>query len=151
MADTHLYPVLVEWTGGRSGSGSVTAQTSGESVGLAVPSEFGGAGGSGNPEELLAMAIAGCYSVTFGIIAENRKIPLQDLKVEAVGEVEQAGMQFTYKKVTIKPTITVSADIDEATMKMAEDMAHKADLYCIITNAVRDKLEIVVEPTFVKG
>ena len=133
------------------GSGSATAGHSGTSVGLAVPSEFGGAGGASNPEELLAMAVAGCYTVTFGIIAENRKIPLQSLKVDAVGEVEQNGMQFTYKKITVRPTITVSADIDEDTMKLTEDMAHKADLYCIITNAVRDKVEIVVEPNIVKG
>jgi organic hydroperoxide reductase OsmC/OhrA len=34
---------------------------------------------------------------------------------------------------------------DESQMKMAEDMAHKADNYCIITNAVRDKVAIAVE------
>ncbi len=34
---------------------------------------------------------------------------------------------------------------------MAQEMAHKADLYCIITNAVRGKVEISVEPTVVRG
>jgi organic hydroperoxide reductase OsmC/OhrA len=36
-------------------------------------------------------------------------------------------------------------------LKQAEEMAHKADGYCIITNAVRGKVDINVEPTIAKG
>jgi len=45
----------------------------------------------------------------------------------------------------------LSADATDEQAKMAEDMAHKADSYCIITNAVRDKVQIVVEPNVVRG
>lgn len=97
------------------------------------------------------MSVASCYSITFGIIAENRKIPVKSLTVEAVGEVEENGPQFTYKKITLRPTIVLDAGADDAQKKMAEDMAHKADSYCIITNAVRAKVEIVVEPSISTG
>lgn len=97
------------------------------------------------------MAVASCYSITFGIIAGNRKLPLVSLEAKAVGEVEEAGPQFTYKKVTIRPTIRLEASASDDQVKMAEDMAHKADLYCIITNAVRDKVAIEVEPTVTRG
>lgn len=147
----HSYRVAVEWRGGREGAGSVRGLGSGHVAPLAAPVEFGGSGAGTNPEELLCAAVAACYSITFGIIAANRKIPFVDVKAEAVGEVEQAGMQFSYKSITIRPTITLAAEATEEQVKSAEEMAHKADLYCIITNAVRDKVAITVEPTIVRS
>ena len=143
----HEYPAKVTWNGGKEGSGSVTAEGSGTSVPLAVPTEFGGTGGASNPEELLTSAIASCYSMTFGIIAANRKLPVASLAVSAVGEVDQQGAALTFKKVTIRPTIVLDSSATEEQRKLALDMAHKADSYCIVTNAVRGKVEVTVEPT----
>lgn len=148
----HDYPVSVQWTGGRDGSGSVAAKHSSTQVKIAVPHEFGGPGGGASPEELLSMAIASCYTITFGIIATNRKIPVQSVSVEAHGQVEQVGQaQFTFKSITVRPTIVLESSATEDQLKVAEDMSHKADLYCIITNAVRGKVEIIVEPTISKA
>lgn len=147
----HDYPVSVQWTGGRDGSGSVTSKHSNTQITLAVGPEFQGPGGGASPEELLTTAVAACYSMTFGIIAANRKIPVKSLAVDAMGQVEQAGAQFTFKSVTIRPTIVLDAEATDDQMKLAEDMSHKADLYCIITNAVRGKVEITVEPTISKA
>ena len=72
------------------------------------------------------------------------------MDVKAVGEVEQSGASFVYKKISIRPRFTVSADATEDQLAKIEDMAHKADSYCIITNAVRGKVEIVVEPEIVR-
>jgi len=152
MSKVHEYPVTLSWSGGRDGSGQVKADRSGVGIPLSVPPEFGGTSGTGtNPEELLTTSLAACYSITFGIIAVNRKLPYTGLEVSAVGEVEENGPQFTYKKITVRPTIRLSADATDEQAKMAEDMAHKADSYCIITNAVRDKVQIVVEPNVVRG
>ncbi len=147
----HDYPVSVQWAGGRDGNGTVTSKHSGTEIPIAVPPEFQGPGGGASPEELLTSAIASCYTITFGIIAANRKIPVSSIHVEAVGQVEQAGAQFTYKSVTVRPAITLDAAATDEQMKLAEEMAHKADLYCIITNAVRGKVEIIVEPTVEKA
>ena len=147
MASMHEYPVTVFWTGGREGGGTVKGDRSGVACPLAVPPEFKGTGSGTNPEELTAMAVAGCYTITFGIIAEMRKLPIVDVQVAAVGEVEENGPQFTYKKITIKPVITLEATATDEHREMAEQMAHKADSYCIITNALRGKVEIAVEPT----
>ena len=146
MAQTHEYPVSVNWEGGYLGSGRGRAHHSSHEFSLAVPPEFKGTGEGTNPEELLTAAIAGCYSITFGIIAENRKLPVVSLETSAVGEVEQSGAQFTYQAIVLRPTITLAADATDEQMSMAEDMAHKADAYCIVTNAVRGKVEIRVEP-----
>lgn len=146
MPTTHEYPIDVAWTGGRQGSGKAVAGHSKTTTSIAVPEEFKGAGGGTNPEEMLTAAIASCYTITFGIIAENRKIPVKSLNVEATGEVEEIGPTFTYKSVTIRPRIVLDGSATDDQKKIAEDMAHKADNYCIITNAVRGKVEITVEP-----
>lgn len=147
----HEYPVEVTWTGGREGSGAVKAAHSGISNNIAVGKEFQGTGNGTNPEELLTSAIASCYTMTFGIIAQNRKIPVVSVQTEATGQVEQNGAQFTYTAVTVRPTITLESGASEDQVELAEDMAHKADLYCIITNAVRDKVKISVEPNIVRS
>jgi peroxiredoxin-like protein len=151
MADVHEYPVSVDWKGGRDGSGVLKAERSGVTNPLSVPPEFQGLGEGTNPEELLTSAIAGCYTITFGIIAANRKLPVTSVHTDAVGEVEQAGAQFTYRAVTIRPQIKLEAGATEEQLKMAEDMAHKADAYCIVTNAVRDRVAIKVNPVITVG
>lgn len=152
MSKLHEYPVSLKWHGGREGSGTVTTDRTGVEIPLLVPPEFGGSEGNAtNPEELLTASLTACYSITFGIIANNRKIPLSSMDVKAVGEVEENGPQFTYKTVTLRPVINLDASATDDQVKLAEDMAHKADAYCIITNAVRDKVKIVVEPTVTKG
>ena len=149
MSTIHPYPVLVQWHGGRDGAGTVHSEHSGTEVPIAVPPEFQGNGGGTNPEELLTSAISACYTITFGIVAQNRKLPVRNVITHALGEVEQAGASFVYKKITIKPKITLEAGATEDQVRIAEDMAHKADAYCIITNAVRGKVEIAVEPEIV--
>ena len=147
MPNLHEYPVSVHWAGGRDGSGSVKTGNSGTELNLAVPPEFQGPGGAINPEELLTTAIASCYSITFGIIATNRKLPVVDIRVNAVGVVEQQGMSFTYKQTTIRPEISVASDATEAQVAAILENALKADNYCIVTNAVRGKVEVVIEPS----
>ena len=151
MPTIHEYPVKVDWAGGKDGHGQFRAEHSGASLPIAVPPEFQGPGGATNPEELLTSAITSCYSITFGIIAANRKVPVENLQVEAVGQVEQNGPSFKYVSVTLRPTITLSADATDDQVKLAEDVAHKADAYCIITNAVRNSVQIAVEPQVRRG
>ena len=149
MAQIHEYPVSVSWAGAKDGSGSVSGR--GFDSPLSVPVEFGGPGAGTNPEEMLSAAIASCYSITFGIIAGTRKLPLVNLETKAIGHVEQNGASFVFTHIIVRPTITLSADATPEQEQLAHDMAHKADLYCIITNAVRDKVRIEIEPTIVRA
>ena len=142
----HDYPIVVKWKGGRDGEGAITPQNSGVTIPVNVPPEFMGPGGQTNPEELLTSAITGCYSITFGIVAANRKLPVTGLHVESTGTVEQNGANFVYKQIVIKPTIHVSADATDEQIAATLDMAHKADAYCIVTNAVRKSVEVTIQP-----
>lgn len=145
----HEYPVVANWTGGRDGAGDLTPAHSGKTIPILVPPEFDGPGGETNPEELLTSAVAGCYAITYGIVSKNRKLPVASVKVDALGHVEQAGASFTYKTITLRPTITLEAGATDEQAAQAEEMAHKADAYCIVTNAVRGKVEIVIEPRII--
>lgn len=147
----HEYPVVVNWAGGRDGDGDVTAGHSHTTINLAVPPEFQGKGGASNPEELLTSAIAACYSITFGIVAAARRLTVDKFQAEATGTVEQNGLNFVYKTIVIRPTITLPADATDEQLKLAEDVAHKSDAYCIVTNAVRGKVEVSIEPTVIRA
>lgn len=152
MSSIHEYPVKVKWSGGREGAGEVLAERSGKTNVLSVPNEFGGPGAGTNPEELLTAAIASCYSVTYGIVAAARKLPMISVETSAVGQVEQPNAAtFNFNKVILRPVVTLAAEATEDQVKLAEEMTHKADLYCIVTNAVRGKVEIVIEPTIQRG
>ncbi len=149
MSKNHEYPVRVTWKGGRDGAGEVTDLRSGVAVPLSTPPEFGGAGNGTNPEQLLAMSVAACYSITLGIVLSNRKVPFVDVQADVTGEVLENGPSFTYTKLTLRPRITL-VGADDTQAKVAEDMAHKAEGYCIITNAIRDKVQVAVEPVIVR-
>ena len=114
MSSIHEYKAQVAWTGSRQGEGGLRFEESGLGLDLAVPTEYGGRGGATNPEELLTGAIVSCYSITLGIIAENRKLPIQSIDVEAVGEVEQAGASLVYRKITLRPQIVANSGSSEA-------------------------------------
>jgi peroxiredoxin-like protein len=149
---THRYPVSVNWHGGRAGSGSLTTTRTGVDVPLSVPPEFGGAPASRtNPEELLTSAIAGCYSITFGIIADHRKLPVVGIETSAEGEVDQNGANYAYARITLRPRITLARDATDTHVTQARDLALRADAYCIVTNAVRDKVDVRVEPDVVRA
>ena len=147
----HEYPVVVNWIGGREGSGDLNPAASGKTIPIAVPPEFDGPGGETNPEELLTSAVAGCYSITAGIVLKNRRLPVASIQTEALGTVEQTGANFAYKSIVLKPTITLEPGATDEQAAQAEEMAHKADAYCIVSNAVRGKVEIVIEARVVRG
>lgn len=152
MTTTHHYPVSVNWTGGRGGSGTLTTGRTGLDLPLSVPPEFGGAEAARtNPEELLTSAIAGCYSITFGIIADHRKLPVLGVQTEAEGEVDQSGATFTFARIVIRPRITLAADASDTQLGTARDLALRADAYCIVSNAVREKVQVRIEPEIVRA
>lgn len=149
MASIHEYPITVTWYGAREGSGKCLAERSGTVVDISVPPEFQGPGNGTNPEELLTSAIASCYSITFGIMAGMRKLAYTGLETKAQGFVSQEGANFVFTKVVLQPKITLAEGATDNDRAIASDLAHKADLYCIITNAVRGKVAIEVVPTVV--
>ena len=148
--DTQHYHITGSWSGdSETGVGRLTG--SGGEIALDYPVHLGGHEGRSNPEELLMQAVAGCYILTLISVAERRRVPIQNVEVTAEGEViRQAGGTLKFISIRLRPRITL-AGADDAQQAAARDLAHKAETYCPISNAIRGNVEITVEPEIVNS
>lgn len=139
------YPVSVVWQGGVDGEGIVRAERIIEPMPLAVPPEYKGLGGGTNPEELMTASVASCYSITLGILAANKKLPVSRIETDATGHVEQEGLRFTYTKVVINCRVVMAGDAEDEELDAVKELFPKAETYCIITNAISGKVAVSLE------
>jgi lipoyl-dependent peroxiredoxin len=96
-----------------------------------------------NPEELLAAAHAGCFSMQLSaMLAGDGHVP-QNVQTEAICEMMRAGAGFKVSTMRLKVSGQVEG-IDQATF--ADYVARAADL-CPISNVMKGNVEIVHEAT----
>jgi peroxiredoxin-like protein len=142
--DKHIFRLTSEWSGPSTGDGRLDGD--GYALEYGLPESLGGSPGRSNPEEMLLGAVAACYSMTFAILAERRKLAVSSISVGCEAEVvKQPGGTLKYVSITLRPVISMSG-ADEAQVKSATDFAHKAEQYCVISNAIRGSVEVRVEP-----
>jgi peroxiredoxin-like protein len=145
--DLHTFTIHGTWTGNGDGDGIMSC--AGYDVPYGRPAQLGGAHGRANPEDMLLGAVVACYSITFALLAERRRLPVAKVEVDAEGDVvRQLGGTLKYVAIRLRPRITLN-DGDSAQEQTAIDSAHKAEQYCVISNALRGNVEITVEPTIV--
>jgi|SRR5579871_1149442 len=143
--ETHHFRVNSVWTGDSNGDGMLTA-ADGRTLSYGRPPEMGGAPGRANPEEMLLSAVASCYSLTLAILVERRRLPVPRIEVSAEAEVvREPGGTLKYTAIHLHPRITLTGG-DEAQQKAVLDFAQKAEVYCVISRAVRGNVEITVSP-----
>ena len=145
--ETHNFHLDATWTGGLEGDGSARAH--GRMIEFGRPEELGARPGRTSPEELLLSAVASCYSITFAALAERRSFPVSRLELHLDGTVvRQLGGTLKFTAIAIRPRIVlVGAGEDQE--NTALDFAHKAEQYCLISNAIRGNVELTVEPEIV--
>lgn len=144
--EKHYFPVKSVWTGNSDGDGTLT--TDWGQIEYGVPPELTGKPGRSSPEQLLVSAVVSCYSITLALLAEKRRLPMTRIEVAATGEVvRQPDRTLKFTRLILRPKMMLEG-AGEAQRKMAEDLAHKAEVYCVISKAVRGNVEITVEPEF---
>ncbi len=95
-----------------------------------------------NPSRMLAMAVLGCLSASFIFCLKKREFNLEDLKAEA--EVTIARNEKGFWRVK-KIDVDINAKIDDPNVKKRADQCKKMfEQYCIVTQAVRDGINIEV-------
>src|SRR3989440_12618074 len=147
--EIHEFTIHSVWEGDSDGGGQ--ASGAGGQIAYGLPEGLGGAGGRTNPEELLMSSVAACYSITLAVLAERRRLPITRIETEVEGKVaRQPGGTLKFLSIHLKPKITM-AGADDAQQTAALDSAHKAEQYCVISNAIRGNVEIGVEPEIVRG
>ena len=147
--EIHHFHLESTWTGDSAGDGLVRAGQYQIEYGL--PVEFGGSPTRTNPEELLMSSVAACYSLTLAYLAERRKLPVDRIEMKVEGDVlRQAGGTLKFVAIRLFPRVFLGT-ADESSIQTATDFAHKADQYCLISNAIRGSVELSVSPEIVTG
>jgi len=135
-----LYHAHGHATGGRTGDG---ATDDGKvSVHLSTPKELGGDGGPGtNPEQLFAVGYSACFlgALKFAAAKEKIKIP-EDAKVSATIGIgpRDDGEGFGI-------TATLKVHIPGMDHEEAKKLAHKADIVCPYSHAVKGNIHKEIE------
>jgi peroxiredoxin-like protein len=143
--ERHIFRVSSVWTGNSDGDGVSEAGT-GVRTEFGIPPATGGKEGRTNPEELLLNAVVACYSITLALLIERKRLAPHQIEVAAEGDlVRQPDRTLKFTAIRLKPRI-LAAGADEAQRQTLLDLAHKAERYCLISNAVRGNVEVSLEP-----
>jgi osmotically inducible protein OsmC len=132
------------WTGDlTSGAGSVSTQSGIlKDTPFSFGTRFGDAPGT-NPEELIAAAHAGCYSMAFTAYLAAQGIVSKRIDTRALLVLEPIDGGFKIAKIKLSVTGDVPA-VDAAKFQELADAAEKA---CPVSNALRGNVEVTVEAT----
>ena len=137
----------VSWEGNLArGTGAITAASSGAFVGLAVHRRLPDrcARGKTSPEELLAAAHGGCFTMSLAGELTKAGTPPERLDVRCVitmDEVEGKGHQIVHSEIEAHGTVP---DCDEAAFAQA---AEAADASCPFSALIRASATVAVSAT----
>ena len=134
----------VSWTGW---SGKVTGGSGALSADTATQVELGGPGGGTNPEELLAAALANCYTSTLTSLARTRHIELAEI-------ITSARTRLAWDKKTPHHiargdlTVRIAADAPE---DQVVRLANEARDHCPVCNVLKQTAEVTLAVNIVKN
>jgi len=132
------------WTGDvPTGGGSITFKSGAlPAVPYSFATRFGETPGT-NPEELLAASHAACYSMALTFHLGNSGQKPNSIDTKATATVDRVGPGFKITKVLLQ----VTGDVPGITQEQFAEYAKAAEAGCPISNAIRNNVEIVLEPT----
>jgi osmotically inducible protein OsmC len=135
------------WSGDKGGSGTMSSESEAlDKARYSFKTRFHGEPGS-NPEELIAAAHAGCYSMQLAAtLSENNYAPryIQTQATCTLIPLDEGGYKIT--KMELEVTAKV-IDIDEEAF---QEMVEQASRACPVSNLLRPGLEIVLTASLAK-
>jgi organic hydroperoxide reductase OsmC/OhrA len=127
----HSYRVTAWWTSGRTGLAK--SETAPNAIHFTAPAQFGGVEGRWTPEELLLVAVAGCFTTTLRSIASSTNFDYADLEVEACASLRKMGSGYNFSEIVIRPILRIP---NEAERGLALDLLKKAHRICLVSRAL---------------
>ena len=131
------------WTGDlKSGQGLVSTQSGAlKDLPFSFATRFGEEPGT-NPEELVAAAHAGCYSMALTAYLGSKSIASKRIETKAMCELQplQGG---GFKIGTMH--LTVTGDVDGIDNAQFQRLAQEAEKTCPVSNALRGSVTIELE------
>ncbi|HSB74596.1 MAG TPA: OsmC family protein [Terriglobales bacterium] len=137
MESTHLYRSSAIWTMRRRGI--VSAEDVPRTINFSSPPEFQGEPGLWTPEHLLVAAVATCFLATFRAFAENSRLQVVRLEVEAEGTLEKEEGGFRFTRAVVRPRLTIA---DQADQERAGRLLEKAERACLISRSLSCRVEM---------
>ena len=137
VESTHLYRSSAIWTMRRRGI--VSAEDVPRTINFSAPPEFQGEPGLWTPEHLLLASVATCFLATFRAMAENSRLQVVRLEVEAEGLLEKQEGGFRFTQIAVRPRLSIADVADE---ERAQRMLEKAERACLITRSLSSHVEL---------
>ena len=143
MAKLHNYTTTVRWTGNLgTGTSAYRAYSRDHEIRSpgkpAIPASsdpvFHGDASRYNPEELLVASLSTCHMLWYLHLCAVNKVVVLDYEDHAAGSMEETGDGGgRFLEVTLRPSITVTAESD---LELAKRLHHDAHAKCFIANSV---------------
>jgi osmotically inducible protein OsmC len=129
----------IAWRGdGKSGQGEITTQSKAlASVPYGFRSRFETGPGT-NPEELIAAAHAGCFSMALAFKLAEAGFQARELKTKAVIAMDKEGSGFTIKE----SRLTLEASIPEITEQKFKELGADAKANCPVSKLLNAKITL---------
>lgn len=133
----------VVWEGEviRGGGNFTVGSGAMEKFPITFVSRFERSDGKTSPEELIAAAHAGCYSMALSHALTESGNPPEQLMVDAVCAIDQVGEGFKITTVNLEVRGRVPG-LDANEFEVVAEQAEKA---CPVSNALRDSVEITLK------
>jgi len=133
------------WEGGlKGGKGHIKGASGAVNAAFSFGTRFEESPGT-NPEELLAAAHAGCFSMALSSNLEKNGTPPSSVETQAACTIEKVGEAF--KITTMKLDVTVRAPgLDNAKL---QELAQKTKAGCPVSGAITGNVNIVMEARLV--
>jgi lipoyl-dependent peroxiredoxin len=134
----------VDWTGSIARGSGLASGGSGAISDLPVTlaSRFGEAEGKTSPEELIAAAHAGCFTMALGSILARQGTPPEHLQVIATVTLETSGTP-----TIASSQLQVHGVVPGADAAAFDRAAHEAEQSCVVSRALQGNVEIRVQAT----
>jgi lipoyl-dependent peroxiredoxin len=108
---------------------------------ITLASRFGDPEGN-SPEELIAAAHAGCFTMALGSVLAGRGTPPERLDVSARVTLETSGMPKIQSS-----EFDVHGVVPGTDQAAFHEAAHEAERICLVSQALQGNVEIQVHPT----
>lgn len=131
----------VDWSGSIARGSGVTTGGSGalQQLPITLASRIGEPAGRTSPEEMIAAAHAGCFTMALGSILAGRRTPPERLQVTATVTLETSGTP-----TIVSSRLEVHGVVPGADAASLEQAAHEAERGCAVSRALQGNVEISV-------
>ncbi|MBO0927901.1 SACOL1771 family peroxiredoxin [Staphylococcus sp. 30400_3112M30941] len=140
----HDFKVQTSWQGGRNDVGKVTGDILTENI--SIPASLGGVGIGTNPDEMLVSAASSCYIISLAATLERAKFTDISIEQQSIGTACLNNGKFSMTKIVHHPHIQISSDQIAQLEKRLPKLITIADNNCMISNAVRNNVDIRIYP-----